>query len=789
MNIELLNEEIDNYLTKYKKYMTKDIYITVKMYDTFTKKYKYLYDECYQQRSYLKNSIKYQNILKILQDKNKLLKHHNRTYVDNKLMKYKDYFDTMFSKIDPKIVLDTSQREAIICEEDNLLILSGAGTGKTTTISAKVKYLIDIKKINPSNISVVTFTKKAKEELNYKINTCFNLGIDIYTFHSLGLKIIKNYNQTNIDIVEEKGQYKMIADYIKNNLFNDKEKFDLFFQAFKDKTKFNNEYKLFNSYNDYHNYMYKRKYITSNTTMADYIKEQTTRRRSYLRTLNGEYCKSKEEVDIANFLYLNNIPYQYEKSYKKLENLKIYKPDFYIEQNNNYNYIEHFGIDRVTKTNTTFTKQELKEYLRSMKLKQEYHQKEKLEDLFILTYSKELGNSNYLITLKESLIKKGYVLTRRSNEEIYERLKQTSEDKYIVDFINRIAIPFISYFKKTDYDINDFSNLKTDNELLNKQIKVMSDIYLNYQEKLKELNLIDFEDMINYSYQIMPKVKEKDLNVDYKYIIIDEYQDVSIQRFNLTKKIQDLFSAKIIAVGDDYQSIFGFSGSRIDLMTEFKRYLEDAKQIPITNVYRNSQELIDIATDFINKNSLQIKKKLSSIKHLDNPIELHIYDDTKYLETNSNKTKLLNDIIDKIYKVNNQSKVLLLQRYNSDIETVLNNDLFFKKNNERVINRKHPDLAIDYLTIHKSKGLEYDYCILINAIDDKYGFPSKIEDEEIIKILKPRLNENINYPEERRLFYVAITRTKNKLYILVPKSKKSSFIKEISIYKNVLIYE
>ena len=100
-------------------------------------------------------------------------------------------------------------------------------------------------------------------------------------------------------------------------------------------------------------------------------------------------------------------------------------------------------------------------------------------------------------------------------------------------------------------------------------------------QTLKEKNLIDFEDMINLAYKIMPKVKEKNLGVDYKYLIIDEYQDVSIQRFNLTKKISELFSANIIAVGDDYQSIFGFSGSRIDLTTDFQYYLEDAKSIPI----------------------------------------------------------------------------------------------------------------------------------------------------------------------------------------------------------------
>ena len=782
MNKDILIEEVNNYLNKYKKFMTKDIYITSNMYDTFTNKYKYLYD-CLD-----KNTCEYKNILKIINDKNKLLRKHNRKYVDNKLIKYKFYFDNMFNDINKNIILDKSQREAIICDEDNLLVLSGAGSGKTTTISAKVKYLIDVKNIKPDKICVITFTKKAKEELDYKINKIFNSNVDIYTFHSLGLKIIKYYYKNkDIDIIDEKGQYKIICDYIKNNLFKDKDKFSLFFEAFKNKTSFSEEYKLFDNYYDYHNYMYKRKYINSNTTMDNYIKEQAKRRRNYLKTLNGEYCKSKEEVDIANFLYLNNIDYQYEKSYKKLDNLKIYKPDFYIEQNNNYNYIEHFGIDKVNKTNNHYTKEELTNYLKNMKLKEKYNCDEKIEHLFIITYSKVLGKRNYLSVLKDSLIKKGYVLSKKDNNLVYERLKDTSEDRYINNFVNRIVIPFISYFKRSNYKLDDFKNIKTDNDLLNKQISVISDIYLNYESKLRAKNLIDFEDMINISYKVMPYIKEKNLGVDYKYIIIDEYQDVSMQRFNLTKRIEELFKSKIIAFGDDYQTIFGFSGSRIDLMTEFRNYLSDAKQIPIPNVYRNSQELIDVATKFINKNSKQIKKKLISNKRLINPIELYIYNDSNYINTNINKSIILSNILDKIYLSNNKSNVLLLERYNNDIDTILNNNLFIRKNHENIIYKKHEDMKIDYLTIHKSKGLEYDNCILINAIDDKYGFPSKIEDEEIIKLLKPKIEENIFYPEERRLFYVAMTRTKNKLYILVPKSKTSSFIREIESDKNVLI--
>ena len=787
MDMKLLNEEIDNYLDKYKKYMTKDIYITSRMYDTFIDKYKYLYEYLDSKKEILSNNIKYTNILKIVKDKNKLLKKHNRSYVDDKLVKYKDYFDNMFSNIDKNIILDTEQREAIICEEDNLLILSGAGSGKTTTISGKVKYLIDKKKVSNKSICVVTFTKKAKEELDNRINNKFNLDVDIYTFHSLGLNIIRNYYKNkDINIVEEKGQYKIISDYIKNILFKDKSKFDKFFKCFGNKTRLNNEYKLFDNFSDYHNYMFKRKYITSGSSMDNYIKEQTKRRRSYLRTLNGEYCKSMEEVDIANFLYLFNIDYEYEKTYKKLDNLSIYKPDFYIEQNNNYNYIEHFGVDRVYKSNNKFTKSELKSYLSNMKLKSEYHKKEKIEDLFILTYSKDMGKSNYLTVLKDSLEKKGYILKRRSNEEVYERLKETSEDKYIVDVINRVIIPFISYFKKSNYKVEELYD-RVDNDSLKNQLDVVIDIYNYYNSFLRDNNLIDFEDMINYAYEIMPKVKERNLGVDYKYIIIDEYQDISMQRFNLTKRIQELFKAKIIAVGDDYQSIYAFSGSRIDLITEFKKYLSDAKQIPINNVYRNSQELIDIATNFINQNSNQIKKRLSSSKHLNNVVEVYSYDDKLFIDTTMIKSMLLDSVIDKIYSDNNKGNILLLERYNNDIDSVMDSDYFIKKNSSRIINKKHSDIEIDYLTIHKSKGLEYDNCILINAINDKYGFPSKIEDEDIIKILKPNMEEDISYPEERRLFYVALTRTKNKLYILVPKSRVSIFVKEIISYKNVKV--
>ena len=313
--------------------------------------------------------------------------------------------------------------------------------------------------------------------------------------------------------------------------------------------------------------------------------------------------------------------------------------------------------------------------------------------------------------------------------------------------LKTLILTFINLFKTNNYDISYFLKVKGNKDLLT----IIIDIYILYQEELKSTNTIDFNDMIVLATLY---VKNNDIK-NYKYIIVDEYQDTSYIRYLFLKEIINKVGAKIICVGDDYQSIYRFNGCNLNMFLNFKKYFGYTKVLKINNTYRNSQQLINVAGSFIMKNKKQLYKKLRSSKSIDKPIKIMYGNDLK---------KLLNKVIEK-YK-----NILILGRNNFDINK------YFKLNEDNYIN--YSGINIKYLTIHASKGLEEECVIIINLRDDILGIPNKIKDDRILKYVNN--NEDIYpYEEERRLFYVALTRTKNEVYLLVDKQNPSVFIKEL----------
>lgn len=305
------------------------------------------------------------------------------------------------------------------------------------------------------------------------------------------------------------------------------------------------------------------------------------------------------------------------------------------------------------------------------------------------------------------------------------------------EFIKLIC-NLIKLYKSNNLTKEDIKNLFNIDNFISKYMYI---IFCKYNQELKSFNGFDFDDLILEATKIISK-KSK-----YKHIIIDEFQDTSLIRFNLINKIRVINNATLFCVGDDYQSIYHFSGSDINLFLKFKEYISDAKVMKLKYTYRNSQELIDASTSFVMKNNKQLRKDLISNKHIDKPIKFIYY---------INPYKAFK----KLYKELKNNNLLVLGRNNFDIKK-------FSKEN-----------IPEFMSVHSSKGLEADNVILINMVDNIYGFPNKLINSKLIEELHPS-DKSYIYAEERRLFYVALTRTKNYVYILVPLFKKSIFIKEL----------
>lgn len=700
---------------------------------------------------------------------------HNNTYVDRILQRDKEYFDNILKQIDPKIQLDEEQRRAVITDDDYCLLVAGAGAGKTTTMAAKVKYLVDKKHIDPSEIIVISYTNKAIGELRERINRGLGISAKICTFHAFAYDIVKQFSVEPPEINFSSQQ--IIFDMLEKAIFHNKQlmrNLVLFFGYYFDLAEDAFE---FPDLNQYHLYRAAQDFETLKSGLGQYIKKVEQQRTKRTRTITGEYLRSMQEVQIANFLYLNGLDYEYERVYPfgSPSRNKKYTPDFYISQGEHSAWLEHYALSE-SGYNSMFDSQQRSRYLQAISDKRRLHKANRTT--LLETWSFYLDRRPLLEHLKEVLEGEGFILKPRNPEEVYKKIVETGKDKYIYKLILFMR-EFIEQYKTTGYDEGGFSILreKTDNPRTLLFLEIAEQVYYHYQSVLKQRNQIDFADMINDAHFYLQEIERQNIPLPYRYIIIDEFQDIARQRFNLTKRLSQITQAKVVAVGDDWQSIYAFSGSDITLFTRFLELMGAGTELKITHTYRNSQELIDIAGGFVQKNSTQIRKQLVSPKRLENPIVIEVFDDSfKPMERLSNTVeRMIGEILS---EYGEKSSILLIGRYNYDLYKLCRTGKFKELSAGRVKSEAYPSANITFMTAHSSKGLGYDNVILINMFEGKFGFPCQIEDDPIMKLVTYEDN-SMPFAEERRLFYVAMTRTKNRVYIAAPKVRPSRFLVEL----------
>ncbi|MDO4219646.1 MAG: UvrD-helicase domain-containing protein [Candidatus Saccharibacteria bacterium] len=718
---------------------------------------------------------------------------YNSSVLKSEREKYKDYFDHILDDVNPNIKLDDEQIDAILADEDRALIIAGAGTGKTTTMTAKVKYLVDIKNINPRDILVMSYSNRDVRELRDRINEDLNIPADVTTFHSLGMKYVRQvFAGKKCYVVEDNLRNKIFTEYIENEIYSSPDKLANFMRLFNEETTgdehiygpfLKSNYQSFANFNEYFEaYKEHRKNEVKDIRKIIDSRISFDINRSDPRTLKGEKVKSKGEARIANWLFEHCIEYTYEELYDEvLPDANTYRPDFTLRIGGNKYYVEYFGLSN--SENPTD-----KDYERIRKIKEKFH-KENKTNFIALDYSKE---TDYLTVLEKELNKYGIATDKiRSDSEVYETIldrNKLAEFYRLESFFYRIVDKIKASDTREDFDalVNEVIEKNSDIDsasLMRAQYRQIRKFYIYYGKKIhREEDRIgfDFSDMIYYARKYVNTLDETSFN--YKYVIVDEYQDISSDRYALANATVSRSGAKLLAVGDDWQTIYSFAGSRIEYVYNFQKYFKGAKLFRITKTYRNSQSLIDYAGKFIMRNPSQIKKDLRSDKQLNDPFVFIDFSGDKNDDALHEEFAALRHSIIQIHRQRPNDSILILSRTNSVIRHLFDyGDGYYRKElGTKVSLTDFPDFQFDAMSIHKSKGLTADWTFLIGL---NAGFPGDdrptfwIED---IFQQKP-IDEGISNAEERRVFYVALTRSRYKVILFrdTNMKRRSSFVDEL----------
>ena len=675
----------------------------------------------------------YNELMNYINSLDELFELHNKHVLERRIY----FFNSLNLQVEGHY-LNRGQIEAIVKEDDNELVISGPGTGKTTTIIGKIKYLLKMGLAKSDDILVLSLTNSSCKDLEERIKKDTKKDIKVITFNNLAKDIVRTCTGNNIKLYTGN----------MNNLIN-----DLILEHIKDKTYLNNliYFILFNL----------------NINEDEMLLKDEESYKSYYKahppvTLKDETVSSYGELVIANYLYINGIEYTYNPSY--LDYIS-YRPSFRIDDTDIY--IEYFGLDKNKELVDYFDK----DYIPMSDKKsngynfvKDIHKKNKTKLIDLYLY--ESVDGSIINSLKTKLENSGIKLSNKKDFDIWTTINYRYPN--IMEYLSSTFETVINLIKSNNYKEEDldelFRNYKLDESLI-------LPIYKDYNKVLAKKREHDYNDITNMATKY---IMNRHYNNKYKYIIIDEYQDINKAKYNMLYSLKFTSEFKLFSLGDDWQSIYKSTSSDINLITNYNKYFKTTNISKLTYSFRLSEELANISEEFIMKNPSQIVKDTSGVLLGYNPVEMINY---------NNEEEYIDRIKSKIKTLPKKSSIFLLGRYISDLDILKNDkDLdikFDNKSKETIITfNKRKDLSIKFLTLHRCKGLECDYVFILNNRNNYSPFPNKIKDIPVIELLTDS-KENYLYAEERRLFYVGLTRAKKGVFLMVEEGNESYFIDEL----------
>lgn len=696
---------------------------------------------------------------------------HNADFCAAQLDEHKAFFDSALGKYP----LDKQQRAAIVKLEDNCLVISSAGSGKTSTIIGKTKYLVEKRHIDPSRILIVTYTRKAANELQERLQMP---TLACGTFHSLAYQIVTYANGAKPLICENSLLLKI---------------FNRMLEIDADFLKAINDYII-----DLQSLMQcEHDYVDAVTYHAERKKYGI---QALFKDMDGNiiFTRSEEEKRICSFLTRIGVDFRYEQRYEipTLTNeYRQYMPDFTIyytvDGEDRHLYLEHLAVDEQGNVPRWFAdntrggyRAANKRYHEGIEWKRKFHQEH--GSTLIETTSAEFRDGTVYDKLRERLEAHGVPICLRTDKELHQLLVDRS--RKVENNVFNLIQAVISLMKSNEVTFEELAErIEKDHVVLgyadaatqqaspeshtwlqerNLQIveRILKPFYARYVEALEYRGEIDFTDAIMQATTYCREGRWK----TYDYILVDEFQDISIDRYKFLQSLRSEYPlTKLFCVGDDWQSIFRFSGSDMALFYHFEDYFGYTEQCKIETTYRFHEPLIGKSSMFIQKNPNQKRKDIhDALSSSDVRTEL---DFISYLS----EENLMEKVTAIVEQIPDDETILLIGRYNEDINSL--KTTVYDDHNYIYVNIHNRE--IPFLSVHSAKGKEADHVLLLNCNEGINGFPSLITDDAILKYLLSS-EENYDNAEERRLFYVAITRARKHMYVMYDQKSPSPFIND-----------
>lgn len=660
----------------------------------------------------------------------------NEQVVADGLVEARDFFATV-----EKSPLSEEQARAVMCFDNRVLLVAAAGSGKTSTLVAKAGYALLKGYFEPERILMLAFNSAAAAELRERVVArLMPLGLPAQqvtakTFHAFSLDVIGAATGKKPSLapwVESDRDLEILLEIIDELRDSDsafRSSWDMFRLVFgQDLPRFGKE--------------------QDNPDSWD--REQG---RAGFRTLQGEVVKSRGEFVLANWLFYNGVRYVYESPYQvdtADPRHRQYRPDFYLPDANAY--LEHWALDASGEPPPQF-----KNYKQSMEWKRAVHSSNGTR--LLETSTAGLWSGKAFVYLERRLRELGVELDPNPDREVPGRAPIENPR------LARTFRSFLTHVKSNRLSMNALRARQAEGvagEFRHRHqafLDIFERLWDQWEARLKAGRFIDFEDMLNLATDCMESGQWKS---PYELVMVDEFQDASSARARLARALVNEPGRCLFAVGDDWQSINRFAGADLSAMTRFDQIFKRSTTLKLETTFRCPQSLCDISSGFVQKNPGQLRKAVrSAAKDVEQPVRVvRVADEGGMLGAVEARLKEISAA-----RVGPRvESVYILGRYRRDASCV-------PKVNP-------PGLSVRFTTVHSAKGLEADHVIVPRVTSETHGFPSRVADDPVMQIAMPS-GDGFELAEERRLFYVALTRAKKSVTLLTSAHRESAFISEL----------